>query len=315
MSNIIVRPDIWYFPANYGDIRLEAVDENRTKVIWFRLTAEERKAMEGLKKSSTTRRRLKRWATPDDWANIGEAAFSLGDPTERSIELRAPLTDVGGVLTRVLRTDREQVHVMRIGDGKIEEFRGFEAGAPEESEAEVVDLEAKKQEKTDASEAAAQEKADEPEETALARTGTDGGVPAVVAKEDKAPVKAATVKKPRLGCPVPTFDEVKTRATRVLQAFLNPEQVEDFNRHQRFVTRGADTGHLYMLTSRNAPDEIKNYGSRCVFDLDDNRAYCVHDYDVPAEEELLALHCLLSMPGYENWARAMPDHGLHPAIV
>ena len=62
-----------------------------------------------------------------------------------------------------------------------------------------------------------------------------------------------------------------------------------------------------VVTSRNAPDELKNFGARCVFDLDENRSYCVHDYDIPAEEELLTLHCLLSVPGYENWARAMRD--------
>jgi hypothetical protein len=128
-------------------------------------------------------------------------------------------------------------------------------------------------------------------------------------------VKAVTVKKPKLGCPIPSFDQVRLRATRVLRAFLDPEQIDDFERHQRFVTRGADTGHLYMLTSRNAPDEYKNRGSRCVFDLDTNTPYCVHDYDVPAEEELLALHCLLSLPGYENWARAMPDHEFKPAFT
>jgi len=93
----------------------------------------------------------------------------------------------------------------------------------------------------------------------------------------------------------------------VLRAFLTPKQVDDFNRHQRFVSVGADTGHRYMLTSRNAPDELKNFGARCVFDLDENRSYCVHDYDIPAEEELLTLHCLLAVPGYENWARAMRD--------
>lgn len=122
-------------------------------------------------------------------------------------------------------------------------------------------------------------------------------------------VTAATTWRPVLGCPAPSFDSIRRRATRVLRAFLTPSQVDEFEAYQRFETVGADTGHRYMLTSRNAPDELRRFGNRSVFDLDERRAYCVHDWDIPAEEELLTLLCLLSLPGHEIWARSMPDVG------
>lgn len=306
MSTRIIRPNIWYFPSNYGDIRLEAVDNKTTKVIWFRLTVDERKAMETLRKRSIRLSMGGSWANKSDWDKIGEASFSLGDPSERSIILHGPLVKVGEVLTKALRPDRGSVHVMRIGQGKIEEFRNFEQSPEEQGNVvEITDHVRKK------------DGADDEATTALAKTGTDGEATTALAKTgtDDAvePTKVATVKKPVQGCPIPTFDQVKKRATAVLRAFLDPSQIADFEKYQRFVTRGVDTDHLYMLTSRNAPDEIAHYGSRCVFDLDENRPYCVHDYDVPAEEELLALHCLLSLPGYETWARGEPDAMYVPA--
>lgn len=283
MSKRIITPHIWYFPSNYGDIRLEDVGGGKgTKVIWFRLTALEAQAMKSLRKASLHGRR--KWATAEDWDNLGDNIFETDVASEIHLELKAPLGKVADQLTRVLRPERATVHVMRIGQGKIEEVRtsdfvddvsdaDADAGGKEDS---PFRKEAKEDSK------------------ALAKTGSD----------DIA--KVTTVKKPVRGCPAPSFEQVRLRATRVLRAFLSPEQVEDFEQYQQFVTVGADTGHQYMLTSRNAPDDLSRYGGRCVFDLDENRAYCVHDWDIPAEEELLTLHCLLSLPGYETWARGIP---------
>lgn len=285
----IHTPHVWYFPANYGDIRLERAGDKRTKLIYFKLNPSEVVAMRELRTASVSMRR--KWAKPEDWENIQERDFETGEAAERVITLDGSISAVGRFLRKQLRPDRETVSVIRIGDGKIEEMRDQEHDIAEE-EAEA------KPDATVAGDAGdpKEDPANE-EETALAKTGTD----------DAAPVKAATVKKPTKGCPAPNFEQIKLRATRVLRAFLTPQQVSDFNRNQRFVSVGADTGHRYMLTSRNAPDELQHFGSRCVFDLDENRSYCVHDYDIPAEEELLTLHCLLSLPGYEKWARAMRD--------
>jgi hypothetical protein len=289
---MIHTPNVWYFPANYGDIRLERAGDKSTKVIYFKLNPSEVEAMKALREASVSLRR--RWTTEEAWAAIQNRDFKTGEAAERVITLDGSIAAVGRFLRKQLRPDRETVTVIRIGDGKIEEMR--------DQEHEVA--EAKPEAKPDATVSPAAGDPDEGsaneegEETALAKTGTD----------DAAPVKAVTVKKPTVGCPAPSFAQIKLRATRVLRAFLTPKQVDDFNRHQRFVSTGADTGHRYMLTSRNAPDELKNFGSRCVFDLDENRSYCVHDYDIPAEEELLTLHCLLSIPGYETWARGMRDN-------
>ncbi len=287
-------PHIWYFPTNFGDIRLEAAGAKKTKLIYFKLTPIEVQAMRKLREVSTGVRR--RWATDDAWKNIQPRDFGTGEAEERLITLDGSIKAIGAFLKKQLRPDRETVTVIRIGDGKIEEMhdQSYDAGAEVDESAKpdaTVDPGA-----TDPKE----DSANEEEETALAKTGTD----------DAAPVKAVTVKKPVVGCPAPSFEQIKIRATRVLRAFLEPQQVADFERHQRFVTVGGDTGHRYMLTSRNAPDELGKFGRRCVFDLDENHAYCVHDWEVPAEEELLSLHCMLKIRGHETWARGMPDLSL-----
>jgi hypothetical protein len=116
---------------------------------------------------------------------------------------------------------------------------------------------------------------------------------------------AVTVALPTIGCPAPDFDVAHDRATRVLGVFLTLPQVEDFDRHGRFVSVGADTGHRYMLTSRRSPD-IERF-ERSLFDLDDNLAFCVHDWAVPAPEELLGLHVFLSVPGGEAYLRQLTE--------
>lgn len=121
------------------------------------------------------------------------------------------------------------------------------------------------------------------------------------------PVVGTTVAKPVVGCPAPDFSPAEIRATRVLEQFLNEAQIEDFRRFNRFVTVGADTGHRYMLTSRLQRDQLGNFAGRSLYDLDERRAYCVHDWEVPAAEELLALHLFLSLPTREAYLRSIPD--------
>lgn len=235
--------------------------------------------------------RARKWASPEAWNAIQPRDFETGEAAERAIELNASISTLGDFLSAWLRPDRQTITVIRTGQGEISEMKIT-------TEPEVV-----VEDETTPDNVTPIATQDPPDVTAreepLAATGTDS----------TEPVKAATVKKPVRGCPAPSFEQIRLRASRVLRAFLTPQQAADFDQHQRFVSTGKDTGHRYMLTSRNAPDELMHYGSRCLFDLDENQAYCVHDWDVPAEEELLALHCLLSLPGYETWARAMPDLG------
>jgi len=126
-----------------------------------------------------------------------------------------------------------------------------------------------------------------------------------VEKKDEAEA-ATTVAVPTRGCPAPTFEAAELKANRVLKVFLTPDQVADFDRHNAFVTVGADTGHRYALTSRHATGLLAKR-RRTLYDLDENVPYCVHDWTVPAAEELLALHAFLSLPGRETFLRGVPE--------
>jgi hypothetical protein len=88
----------------------------------------------------------------------------------------------------------------------------------------------------------------------------------------------------------------------VLSEFTTPEQQSSFVTRQSFVTCGAGTGHLYMVTSRHARDRLAMY-RRQLYDLDEQVPYSVHDYQVPAAEEMLDLHLLLQVPLGERYLR------------
>ena len=125
----------------------------------------------------------------------------------------------------------------------------------------------------------------------------------VVAEEPKA---AVTVAQPTIGCPIPEFERAEVRATRVLREFLSGQQLSDFERTQSFLVLGADSGHKYILTSRHAPAErLDRVGGRSVFDVNDGWPVCVHDWLVPAAEELLELKLFLEMPGRESYVRGL----------
>lgn len=313
MNTTVFSPNIWYFPSAFGDIRLEQPEgSDKTRVIWYSLTPREAEALQTLRKASTHWRR--KWASKDAWSELAEReAFKVGERTEHHVVLNADLTKIAPFLNQALNPERRTVHVMRIGQGKIEEIREDVFASPaDEQDAKV---------EAHASEASGDEDdgTDVPAKAARPAPSTPPAEPvtALAKKEDATPAKeitkAATVKQPRLGCPVPDFAAITRRATRVLKAFLTPAQVTDFESHQRFIVRGADTGHQYMLTSRNAPDEIAKHGGRTLFDLNEGRALCVHDWDIPAEEELLGLAVLLQLPKREGWLRRLPDPHLRPA--
>lgn len=92
------------------------------------------------------------------------------------------------------------------------------------------------------------------------------------------------------------------RVQEVLFAFLNDDQQNDFEHRNAFVTEGAGTGHRYIVTSRHARDQLAQT-RRQLYDLDDKTPFCVHDYSVPAAEEMLALHLLLQSPEHERYLR------------
>jgi hypothetical protein len=145
------------------------------------------------------------------------------------------------------------------------------------------------------------------------RTG-DGDEPKLaLVKPVKEVAKAAvTVAAPLIGCPVPEFERADVRATRVLKAFLTPEQLADFDRTQAFLVTGGDSGHRYVLTSRQASrDRLAKVGGRSVYDLDMGLPICVHDWVVPAAEELLELKLFLELPTRERYATSLPAGHVH----
>lgn len=273
----------WYIPSWYGDIRLDAEGTDNTRVTFFKLSGAEVNAMQELRKASTGMRR--NWAKPEDWEKIPLRAFEQGDKAESMITLAGPIDKIEKLLTKALRPERKVLRVVRIGGGNIEEIHERDFDASAHADAGVPATEETK------------------EETAIAVREED--------KLEKPPEKAiaaTTVAAPVLGCPAPDFDTVHKKATRVLKAFLTPQQIYDFERRQRFIVTGADTGHRYMLTSRNAPEELtKGPFLRTVYDLDEKRAFCVHDWGIPAEEEVLTMAMFLQVRGRESYIRDIPD--------
>jgi hypothetical protein len=196
------------------------------------------------------------------------------------IVLRASVEDVQAVLSKALKPGRDVVTVVHFVGGSLEEkldpsYR--ESARPAEAKEEPEDPPKKEEE------------------------------PAVTKTPEKKADAIATVAAPQQGCPLPAFERAEIRATRVLEAFLTPEQIEDFRTRQQFVVLGADTGHRYMLTSRHADRALARAGGRSVFDLDEETPYCVHDWTVPAAEELLSLACFLGLPGRESYVRYLEE--------
>lgn len=117
-----------------------------------------------------------------------------------------------------------------------------------------------------------------------------------------APEKGVSVAKPVQGCPEPWLARAELRAREVLFAFLDDDQRADFEGRNAFVSTGAGTGHRYAITSRHARDQLA-HTRRQLFDLDERQPYCVHDYAVPAAEEMLALHLMLQDSKHERYLR------------
>jgi len=136
--------------------------------------------------------------------------------------------------------------------------------------------------------------------------GEAGPAAAAAAIEKVAPKAAVTVAQPTLGCPVPEFERADVRATRVLREFLSPQQLADLERTQSFLAVGGDSGHQYVLTSRQATAErLAKVRGRSVFDVNMGLPVCVHDWTVPAAEELLELKLFLELPQRETYANSL----------
>jgi hypothetical protein len=143
------------------------------------------------------------------------------------------------------------------------------------------------------------------EEVRSSKSGAIADLPA--ATKDAEPVAAVTTAKPKIGCPMPEFPEADIRASRVLEAFLDPEQIRDYRKYGSFISQGADSGHRYLVANRETRQAVSKCDGRQLYDLEEKRALCVHDWEVPPPEEMLALHLCLTLPGYEHFIRALPE--------
>lgn len=247
----------WYIPTFYGDIRLEALENNQCRVIAEQTTERERAALKTLATLASKRRWL---PTTTDPAPLFSDAGIL------KTTLAAPIRKVATQLAKLLKPERKVISAIRFKDGQIEE---------------IFDTQD------------AQDAADDPKPEPEPERATS---------PYREPAVATSVAAPTRGCPAPAFGTAELRARGVLATFLNADQLADFARYNRFVTTGADTGHRYMVTSRQATDALARY-QRTLYDLDEEHPLCVHDWSVPPAEEMLSLHVLLALPDWERFLR------------
>ena len=221
-------------------------------------------------------------STEIEWENLSPSErealvtisrkFDVGiDGDVGKVTITRPIAKVENVLAKAMKRGRKLLSAVVFKNGKIEELHRTEGG--------------KAQSEVDEKGDPYREAADKP--GALAKA-------------------AVTVAAPMIGCPVPEFERADVRATRVLREFLSGQQLADFERTQSFLVTGGSTGRQYVLTSRQAsPERLAKVGGRSVFDATAGYPICVHDWVVPAAEELLELKLFLELPGCEMYARGL----------
>lgn len=230
----------------------------------------------------------KDWASKKDWPEDfipedGKGPFRTTS-SRGAVDLSVDLDGARKLLSSLLKPSRRTVDVVAFTNGEYQEI----------SSTEMSDEAVLKQLSGGGRSIAKVVK--EAASSALSTLGEAGKKAAKVAKA------GATVALPTQGCPEPRLAKAEIKAREVLFAFLNEEQIEDFKDRQAFVSQGALTGHSYVITSRHCRDGLA-MRRRQLFDADEQRPYCVHDYAVPAAEEMLALHLLLQIPERERYLR------------
>ena len=229
-------------------------------------------------------------STEIEWENLSpterEALAIVGrkylpgvllDTDTGKITIGKPIAKVETVLAKAMKRGRKLLSAVVFKNGSIEEIHRTEGGGDAKRE-----------------------------------PYREGGEPKKGAIEKVAAKAAVTVAQPTLSCPVPEFERADVRATRVLREFLSPQQLADFERTQSFLVHGGDTGRQYILTSRQAsPERLAKVGGRSVFDVSAGYPICVHDWVVPAAEELLELKLFLELPGHEGYVRTLPAAWAH----
>lgn len=261
---------VMLIPTFHGDIKLEKKGKEKTLLRAFQLSASEEKAMESLRTRAVSTRLRRKWASAADFLPLTNSAYR--GPNGVQVTLAAPIEEVTKFLAKALKPERKLLQAVKFSDGRVEEIHSNIVTKEEEPSKAI----------------------EKPKETKPA-------------KEEK-PAVATTVARPVNGCPMPDFPEADIRASRVLETFLTTEQIADYRTSGCFVTIGADSGHRYLVGSRERPSLLqRKLGGRQLFDLEEKRAICVHDWSVPPPEEMLALHLCLTLPGHETELLSLPE--------
>jgi hypothetical protein len=260
---------VMLIPTFHGDIKLDKKGKEKTLLRAFQLTASEEKAMASLRARAVSTKLRRKWASEADFLPLTNSAYRGPDGVQ--VTLNAPIEEVTKFLAKALKPERKLLQAVKFSDGRVEELHSN-----------LVTREAEKEPK--------KPKAEEKP------------------KKEEKPAVATTVARPVNGCPMPNFPEADVRASRVLETFLTPDQISDYRSSGCFVTFGADSGHRYLIGSRERPSLLQQkLGGRQLFDLEEKRPICVHDWAVPPAEEMLAIHLCLSLPGHETELLSLPE--------
>ncbi len=218
---------------------------------------------------------LAKVAEKKKWLIDSESPLQIMELTPTRFQ--APIDKVAKALAKALKPTRAIITAVKFSDGTMEEHRGSPSPAPSGTTA-----------------------------------TSEGDTPYRKPVKPKEPVAAASVAAPIRGCPPPDFPSAEIRAREVMRCFLDPAQLADFDRYNRFISVGATTGNRYMVTSRMNRDDLATF-TRTLYDLDRKTPLCVHDWDVPPAEEMLTLHLLLQLPGWERYL-GVTDENLEEAL-
>lgn len=107
----------WYLPSFYGDIRLEQLKKEQTKLTIVGLTPAERLAMTVLLREAEKER-----VVGPSWNPAASRLLDLDSIREQSLVLQAPISKVQKLLAKQLKPGRDQVTVVRFGAGKMQEM-------------------------------------------------------------------------------------------------------------------------------------------------------------------------------------------------
>lgn len=311
---------VWYIPSWHGDLRLESVARDMTRIKLHDPTPNEREVADMILAKACERGWVLSATSPSH--------FRAGNDV---VVLRAPLSEVGPLATSIVRPDAAVLTAITFMSGRVitvENARADLGAVIQQIEAETREV----MEKVAAEEAAAAQPEPVPAppapptvpvtETATAalehpyRDPAPEGVqrlaptpppptPPPPAPENRSqalanvtPKAAVTVRRATPCCPQCTPGAVGP-ASEVLLAFLDERQHKDWAERRAIIVRGGLTGHRYLLAHRST--ELAARMGRICFDMEDQLVIHFHDRSVPPEEEVLAAKLILEHR--EPWLR------------